>query len=253
MRWTMGVLVWVLCCAAPALNQSAEVKRTLPIPPCSKEFIAVSTQTSHSHIVSAADGTLKVTLEGSSLGWPITFSPDGSFLATADSGAAHLWDTRSGKRVRSYITSPRPAATAGSLKGVIDRVAFSPDGKRLATATSDYVPVWDVRNGLELYRTKAGHSTPGSLAFNVDGTKIAWANWNDEIRLWAYAKAKKPAILKTPSTYGHVAFRPDFNRAHVSRNETAVSIIELPTGYLLSSIVCPEFIPARAPNSANNK
>jgi WD40 repeat protein len=208
----------------------------------SGNLVAVSAQTGRTHVFSATDWRLRVTLEGTTLGWSLAFNPDGRQLGIADSGAARLFDTDSGKQIRSYTTSPRPSTKSDSLKGVVYRVAFNRDGKLLATATSDVVQVWDVQSGQESYRTNAGHSTPGSLAFSADGTQIAWANWNDEIHLWAFSKGKKPQKAKVRSLLGLAIFRPDFKLAYVSAHETSLSVVELPTGRVRNTVVCTDFI-----------
>jgi len=208
----------------------------------SGDFIAVSTQTGITHILSTADGSIKVTLEGTTLGWSLAVSPDGKLLAIADSGAAHIFDTHSGKKIHSYLTSPPRSTKSDSLKGVVYRVALNEEGRVLATATSDYVQVWDVQTEKELFRTKAGNSTPGSLAFSADGTQLGWANYNHEIRLWPFSKSKNVRIVKVWSLLGRVVFRPDFKLAYVSAHETSMSVVELPTGRELSAITCTDFV-----------
>src|SRR4051812_28110778 len=59
-------------------------------------------------------------------------------------------------------------------KGMILSVAFSPDGKMLASAGEDIgIKLWNVETGKEL-RTLYGHrSTIRSIVFSADGKKIA--------------------------------------------------------------------------------
>jgi len=64
-------------------------------------------------------------------------------------------------------------------------VAFSPDGKRIVTASADKTArVWDAESGKEL-RKLEGH-TEGALcvAFSPDGKRIVTTSVDDTARVW---------------------------------------------------------------------
>jgi WD40 repeat protein len=139
----------------------------------------------------------------------VTFSPDNKTLACCGAvpkgptGAwATLWDWSRGQ-VKATLKGHRGTWVIG--------IAFSPDGKLLATAGSDHsVKLWDVGTTKEK-STMTGHTDiVNAVAFHPDGSIIASASRDKSIRLWDIHTHKVRAVLR-----GHkagvysVAFSPD--------------------------------------------
>ncbi|HEX4588815.1 MAG TPA: WD40 repeat domain-containing protein, partial [Gemmataceae bacterium] len=84
--------------------------------------------------------------------------------------------------------SEQPAGQIQQFIGhteAIEKVAFTPDGKRLVTASKDKtVRVWDIATGREL-RTLIGHTgIVRGLTVLPDNRRAATAGWDGTVRLW---------------------------------------------------------------------
>jgi WD40 repeat protein len=80
----------------------------------------------------------------------------------------------------------------------VNCVAFSPDGKVLASCTYDgAVRLWNASTGKELHKLLDSSRAVWQVAFFPDGRRLAGAGYANELRLWDVATGKE-LILNTP-------------------------------------------------------
>jgi WD40 repeat protein len=193
----------------------------------------------------------------------LTYSPDGRRLASAgDDGMASLWDATSGKLLRTIagrdssitaicavafspdgrrlagasledssariwdVTTGRQVCELHGHSANVTRLAFSPDGKRLATASEDHtVKVWKTDDGRELL-TLAGHAAGvTSVAFSPDGGRLASTGHDRAVHVWDSASGLLCFMLS-----GHaapvmdVAYSPDGRRLATASLDDTVKV-----------------------------
>jgi WD40 repeat protein len=152
------------------------------------------------------------------------FSPDGQWIATAgaerpEPGRMPTGRTEAGSetgtvRIRpatpggdpQVLTLPHPARAHAA--------AWSPDGRRLATACADrLVREWDVATGTLLGSFQGHTDDVNWVAWSRDGSRVASASSDGTVRLWRPADGWSSSPLTGPvGQVWEVAFSPDGSR-----------------------------------------
>jgi WD40 repeat protein len=105
----------------------------------------------------------------------VAFSPDGLQLASVGADGIRVWSVATGSDVAMF-------------KGQAS-VAYSPDGKWIASPSSDWsVKVWSTTDNQEA-RLLRGHSNAiWSVTFSGDAERLVSTGWDSIVRVWGKGK-----------------------------------------------------------------
>jgi WD40 repeat protein/tetratricopeptide (TPR) repeat protein len=149
---------------------------------------------------------------------------DGKLLAVPRGNSMVLFDAVTGKLLR----------TLTGHAGRVYTVAFSPDGKRLASGSWEPDPavkLWDPETGRELGTLRGHTNRVIRVAFSPDGKSLASASDDGTVRVWDTNQGREDLQLKGHA--GHVwsvAFSPDGKHIVSGGEDKTVRVWDAATG-----------------------
>ena len=121
--------------------------------------------------------------------------------------------------------------TLSGHDGPVTAVAFSPNGARLATASSDNsIKLWDAATG-QNYLTLTGHDSPvNDVVFTTDNAQVISAGENGEIMLWNADTGNRIITRTGDSGPIHaLALSPDGSQLATANDDNSVRVWDTET------------------------
>ena len=143
-------------------------------------------------------------------GGSIAFSPNGTILAIGYDNEIRLVNT-------SDLNESVPPLQISSRTAM----AFSPDGKILATALGTVLQIWDFKSGNQIGELKGHLSFINFLAFSPDGSRLLTGDAR-EVKVWDL-RTQQPVFTIKERFLGPAMFSPD-GRHLIMGNNTRVRI-----------------------------
>jgi WD40 repeat protein/serine/threonine protein kinase len=130
-----------------------------------------------------------------------------------------------------HLRAHREPLTLKGHTGPVWCVCFSPDGKRLASASSDQtIRMWDSASGKELLTLKAHPRLVPVVCFSPDGTRLASAS-ADQVKIWDSTSGKELLAIKAhKGQVNCVCFSPDGTRLATASSDQTVRIWDSTSG-----------------------
>jgi WD40 repeat protein len=188
----------------------------------------------------------------------VAFSSDGQLIAiSARKRFASIWDAKTGQKLavtrhctewqrREYSNTKlqdREVLPCGRKVGHyrdVTHATFSPDNKRLVTASKDNsARVWDSKTGNELAILKGHNDNVTHAVFSPDGQRIVTASDDYTARIWDSTTGQQLAVLKGHNDdVTHAVFSPD-GQSIVTASDDIARIWDSTTGQKLVQLEGP--------------
>jgi WD40 repeat protein len=169
---------------------------------------------------------------------PLSFSPDGRFLAAgSDEEVVRIWETASGTELPSLPCQQGPVTT----------IAFSPDGRLLASGgRNPAIRLWDMATARELRSFVLRDQVITCLAFSPDGEHLAGGCGDAVVRVWQVATGRQvEALGGHQGLISGLAFSPDGHYLATSGFGGTIQLWPTAVFHILAG-ASPNFIEKRA-------
>ncbi len=175
----------------------------------------------------------------------IAVSPDKSAVVASRGNQLHVYDAGSGKHVRTLaqpgLVTPDKKPVQAAHLSLVESLAYSPDGKLIASGSFQEVVLWDAQTGQVRHKLTGFDDRVVTLAFSKDGKLLATGGGppseDGEVRLYEAATGKLVLDLKNghSDTVFGVCFSADGKLLATCSADKFVKTWEVPSGKAVKS------------------
>ena len=188
----------------------------------------------------------------------VACSPDGTRVASAGADSfVKVWEVVRAREAISHCKRPAPALGPMTIRPEFtpQRVAFSPDGKRLAVGgvrqgqfqdpglgkpeDMGWVGVWDAATRQQIFVVRGHANGIEEIAWAPDGKMLASAGQDGAVKVWDATTGKERQALKHGAAVMGLAFGPDGKRLLSAGHEGGIKFWDVQTGKEEKSLLRP--------------
>ena len=171
--------------------------------------------------------------------WDVDFSPDSTRLVSADDSTATIWDFIGARQQVRTLVQPNQSVQAAK---------YSPQGDRIATATPEYVRVWDSNDGRLLVDLKVRASAWRGLLWHNHHLFVQTNDKSIKEIDPATGSTVSEWVVTDPSTYACIAL-PQHGKFIACRVNKTITFWDTTTRTQLSPVEHTEDIYSMACSS----
>ena len=175
----------------------------------------------------------------------LAVSPDKSTVAAGRGNQIIVYDAGSGKQVRTLVApglkAPDGKAVKASHLSLVESMAFSPDGRYLASGSFQEVNLWDAQTGALRKKLTGFVHNVVAITFSADGKLMATGGGapteDGEVKVFEVGSWKQITNIKgghSDTVYG-IAFSPDHTKIASCGADKFVKVFEVPSGKFIKS------------------
>jgi WD40 repeat protein len=175
----------------------------------------------------------------------VAVSPDKSAVVAGRGNQIHVYDAGSGSYVRSFFDPSLSTADGKPVKAahlsLVESLAFSPDGKYVASGSFQEVNLWDAQTGILIQKFTGFADRVVALAFSRDGKLLATGGGapteDGELRVFEIPSGRLVTDVKnghSDQVFG-LSFSPDSTKLASCAADKFVKVFEIPSGKFVKS------------------